>query len=370
MIGKPSQRAASQPAQRREARALWAAVALPLLLATGCGSDVESSYALAAVVEAEQIDPQHFVERLELVGQFTAAECVMIRPEIAGVIESVAFQEGQRVEDGDLLFTLRSGEQRAALREANAQRALALDVFRRTEALSKVKVSAVSELDRARAEVEAAEANVDMARINLERTEIRAPFDGAVGARLVSPGDRVDPDIDLVQLDAVERLRLEFSLPEAAVSLARSGLPVAVRVAAYPDEVFSGEVYFVSPSLDPHSRRLPLKAWILNEEGRLRPGMFARVEVEVDRVLSALVVPDSAIAYDATGTFVWRVSAEQRAERVAVELGARQDGHVVVRSGIAAGDLIVTSGNLKLFPGIAVQIREPSGDVVSHAEAN
>jgi membrane fusion protein (multidrug efflux system) len=366
MIGMRAQQIAS----RMGRRAPWAALALSLLIAAGCGSDEESDYAPSAVVEAEPIQPRRFAERLELVGQFTARESVMIRPELDGVLASVAFEEGQRVKKGDLLFTLRSGEQRAALREANAQRALALDVFKRTEALSKVKISALSELDRARAEVEAAEANVDMARINLERTEIRAPFHAAVGARLVSPGDRVHTDTDLVQLDAVDKLRLEFSLPEAIVSLARSGLPVAVRVAAYPDEVFSGEVYFVSPSLDPYSRRLPLKAWILNEQGRLRPGMFARVEVEVDRALRALVVPDSAIAYDATGTFVWRVSAEQRAERVPVELGARRDGHVVVRKGIAAGDIIVTSGNLKLFPGIAVQIRQPGGDAVSHAEAN
>jgi membrane fusion protein (multidrug efflux system) len=366
MIGKRAQGITSRPGRH----ALWAPLALALLIAAGCGSDAESVYAPEAVVEAARIDPQRFAEHLELVGQFTAAESVMIRPEIAGVIAFVAFQEGQRVEEGAPLFTLRSGEQRAALREANAQRALALDVFKRTEALSKVNISALSELDRARAEVEAAEANVDMARINLERTEIRAPFDGAMGARLVSPGDRVDSDIDLVQLDAADKLRLEFSLPEAAVSLAQSGLSVAVRVAAYPDEVFSGEVFFVSPSLDPNSRRLPLKAWISNEDGRLRPGMFARVEVEVDRMPDALVVPDSAIAYDATGTFVWRVSAEQRAERVAVELGPRQDGHVVVRSGIAAGDVIVTSGNLKLFPGIAIQVRKPGGEIVSSAEAN
>jgi membrane fusion protein (multidrug efflux system) len=366
MIGKRAQETAS----RAGWRALWAALALASLLAAGCGPDADSAYAPTAVVEAARIDPQRFAERLELVGQLTAAESVMIRPEIAGVIASVAFQEGKRVEEGDPLFTLRPGEQRAALREANAQRVLALDVFKRTEALSKVNISALSEHDRARAEVEAAEANVDMARVNLERTEIRAPFDGALGARLVSPGDRVDSDSDLVQLDAVHKLRLEFSLPGTAVSLARNGLAVAVRVAAYPDEVFSGEVYFVSPSLDPNSRRLPLKAWILNEAERLRPGMFARVEIEVDRALGALVVPDSAIAYDAVGTFVWRVSAEQRAERVAVELGPRQDGRVVVRSGIAAGDVVVTSGNLKLFPGIAVQIRESGGDVASQAEAN
>ena len=366
MTGKQAQETVSQAGWR----ALWAALALAPLLAAGCGPDADSVYEATAVVEATRVDPQRFAERLELVGQLTAAESVMIRPEIAGVIASVAFQEGQRVKEGDPLFTLRPGEQRAALREANAQRALALDVFKRTEALSKVNVSALSEHDRAREEVEAAEANVDMARINLERTEIRAPFDGALGARLVSPGDRVDSDSDLVQLDAVQKLRLEFSMPETAVSLARNGLVVAVRVAAYPDEVFSGEVYFVSPSLDPNSRRLPLKAWIPNEAGQLRPGMFARVEVEVDRALDALVVPDSAIAYDAVGTFVWRVDAEQRAERVPVVLGPRQDGQVVVRSGIAAGDVVVTSGNLKLFPGIAVQIREPGGDVVSHAEAN
>ena len=365
MIGQRAQ----QIARHRGRHALWAALALALPLAAGCGSG-EPEYAPSAVVEAEPIQPQRFAERLELVGQFTARESVMIRPELAGVVASVAFEEGQRVEKGDLLFTLRSGDQRAALRAADAALALALDVFKRTEALSKVKVSALSELDRARAEVDAAEALVDMARLNLERTEIRAPFAGAVGARLVSPGDRIDTDTDLVQLDAVDKLRLEFSLPEAIVALARSGLPVAVRVAAYPDEVFSGEVYFVSPSLDPYTRRLPLKAWILNEAGRLRPGMFARVEVEVDRALSALVVPDSAIAYDATGTFVWRVSAEQRAERVPVELGARRDGHVVVRKGVVAGDVIVTSGNLKLFPGIAIQIRQPGGDAVSHAEAN
>ncbi|HEY5656820.1 MAG TPA: efflux RND transporter periplasmic adaptor subunit [Myxococcota bacterium] len=369
MIAKLDQERAGWRARCRAAGAAGAALTL-LLLAAGCGSEAESSYAPAAVVEAARVEPRNFSERLELVGQLTAAESVMIRPEIAGVVESVAFREGQRVEAGELLFTLRSGEQRAAVREANAQRALALDVFKRTEALSKVKVSALSELDRARAEVEAAEANVDMARINLERTEIRAPFDGALGARLVSPGDRIDSDTDLVQIDAVEKLRLEFSLPESAVSLAGIGLAVSVQVAAFPDEPFAGEVYFVSPSLDPTSRRLPLKAWVANQEGRLRPGMFGRVEIEVDRVHSALVVPDGAIAFDAAGTFVWRVSDEQRAERVKVELGPRQDGQVVVRSGIAAGDVIVTSGNLKLFPGIAVQIREPAKDVAASTEPN
>lgn len=347
---------------------LWALALAGALAVAGCGSGGEAEFAPLAVVEAEPVTPQLFAERLELVGQLSARESVVLRPEIAGVIESVEFEEGERAAAGAVLFVLRSEEQRAVLREANAQLALAMDVFKRTEKLSKVKVSAVSELDRARAEVDAAQAYVDLARVNLGRTQIRAPFDGALGARWVSPGDRVDTDTDLVQFDAVDRLRLEFSMPEAAVALARKGLVVSAQVAAYPDESFAGEVYFVSPSLDPNSRRLPLKAWVPNEGGRLRPGMFARVELEVDRRERALVVPDSAIAYDAAGTFVWRVTGEQRAERVAVEVGARRDGHVVVRSGIAAGDVIVTSGSLKLFPGIAVELRTAGDPVASHAE--
>jgi membrane fusion protein (multidrug efflux system) len=280
---------------------------------------------------------------------------VIIRPELSGVVESIEFQEGQRVAKGDTLFVLRSEEQRAALREAEANRVLAADVFARTEKLSQVKVSAASELTRARAGVAAAEAVVDLARVNLERTRVRAPFDGAVGARSVSPGDWVDSDVALVQIDAVDRLQLQFSLPENAIALAEPGLNVAARVAAYPDETFSGVVYFISPALDHDSRRLALKAWVPNSEGRLRPGMFSRVELEVERTEEAVVIPESAIANDATGSYVWRVGSDSLAERASVELGTRRDGQVVIVSGLASGDTIVTSGTHKVFEGGGVQ---------------
>jgi len=213
----------------------------------------------------------------------------------------------------------------------------------------------VSELTQARARVAAAEAVVDLARVNLERTRVRAPFDGALGARAVSPGDWVDSDVALVQIDAVDRLQLQFSLPEYAIALAQPGLAVTTRVAAYPDERFPGEVYFISPALDRESRQLALKAWVPNAEGRLRPGMFARVELETERTEQALLVPESAIAHDASGPYVWRVNPENRAERAAVELGTRREGQVVILSGLAVGDTIVTSGTHKIFEGVAVE---------------
>ncbi|MBW2715877.1 MAG: efflux RND transporter periplasmic adaptor subunit, partial [Deltaproteobacteria bacterium] len=155
--------------------------------------------------------------------------------------------------------------------------------------------------------------------------------------------------------DAVDRLQLQFSLPENAIALAKPGLAVTARVAAYPDERFSGVVYFISPALDNDSRRLALKAWVSNSEGRLRPGMFSRVELEVERTEQAVVIPESAVARDAVGSYVWKVGADSIAERAAVELGTRRDGQVVIVSGLGPGDTIVTSGIHKVFAGGGVQ---------------
>ncbi len=330
---------------------------LSALAVAGCNSDALEAVQAAppSIVEIARVESRLFSERVQAVGQLAAAESVVIRPEVSGILESIEFQEGQRVSAGDVLFVLRSDEQRAALREAEANRLLAADVFERTEKLSKVKVSAASELTQARARVAAAEAVVDLARVNLERTRVLAPFDGALGARSVSPGDWVDSDVALVQIDAVNRLQLQFSLPENAIALAEPGLEVITRVAAYPDEEFKGVVYFVSPALDKASRRLALKAWVPNTDGRLRPGMFARVELEVERTEHAVVIPESAVASDATGSYVWRINPENVAERAAVELGTRRDGQVVIVAGLATGDRIVTSGTHKVFEGSNVQ---------------
>jgi membrane fusion protein (multidrug efflux system) len=332
-------------------------IALVALVSAGCSSDaLESLEEMPpSIVELARVESRLFSERVEVVGQLAAAESVIIRPELSAIIESIEFEEGQRVSKGDTLFVLRSEEQRAALREAEANRVLAADVFERTEKLSKVRISAASELTQARAGVAAADAVVDLARVNLERTRVRAPFDGAVGARSVSPGDWVDSDVALVQIDAVDRLQLQFSLPENAISLAKQGLAVTARVAAYPDERFSGVVYFISPALDNDSRRLALKAWVPNSEGRLRPGMFSRVELQVERTEQAVVIPESAIARDAVGSYVWKAGADSVAHRAAVELGTRRDGQVVIVSGLRTGDTIVTSGTHKVFEGGRVQ---------------
>lgn len=321
-----------------------------------------------AVVEVERLEPRAFTDQLELSGQLTADESVVVRPEISGVIQQIHFGEGDRAEQGQVLFMLRSDAERAEVREAAAKLALERDVYQRTLRLARSQVAAEAEVERGRARVDAAQAALERAQVELERTEIRAPFRGSLGARRVSPGDRVDSATELVQIDALDRLKLEFSLPESAVGVAREGLLVGIEVAPYPGERFQGEVYFVSPTLDPQSRRLGLKAWVPNSEGRLRPGLFAEVDLEVERADAVIAVPESAIVFDAGGSFVWRVAGQGAAERVPVELGPRQQGRVVVRRGLQAGDTIVISGTHKLFPGSLVRAAGEAPPVASGPE--
>jgi membrane fusion protein (multidrug efflux system) len=347
------------------------ALLVALALASGCG-DPSANHGgppPPPTVEVVTVDPKPFSDVVELVGQLESAESVVLRPEITGVIESIHFEEGQVVKTGDVLFRLKSERQRAALREAQAKRLLAADVFRRTQELARRQISAVAELDRARAELEAADAAVEIARVELERTEIKAPFDGAVGARQVSPGDRVNGDTSLVQVDMIDRLQLLFGLPETAVGLAREGIRVSVAVAPFPGEHFEGTVYFVAPALDPQTRRLALKAWVPNPGHRLRPGLFATLEAEVEHIEDALVIPESAIVYDAGGAYVWRVGADGLAARADVTLGPRREGNVVVREGVAPGDRIVTAGTHKVMPGAPLRVRAAGEPATAPPEA-
>ncbi len=338
-------------------------VAGALLGASACGGPANSANHAGGpppiAVELGPVERGEIRDVVALVGQLEAEESVTLTSEVSGVIESVAFADGQRVRAGDLLFQLRDAPERARLAEAAAELRLAEDEFRRTEALAKQKTVSAAELDRATAALAAAQARRDLAAAELDRLRIVAPFDGVLGARLVSPGDRVSDDTPLVRIDAIDRLRLAFTVPEITVEAMQVGRPVSIAVAPFPGERFAGEVYFVAAALDPNTRRLLLKAWVPNPAHRLRPGLFANIDLVVAEHPAATLVPESAIAYDANGPFVWRVTPEQTVERVPVTLGLRQAGRVEIADGLVPGERIVTAGTHKVNPGAVVQAAEP-----------
>ncbi len=339
-------------------------IAIPLVLTlsaaglAACGrDDGQSGYkAPAPVVEVITLESETLRDTIMLVGQLDSESSVAVQPEIDGVIESIDFTEGEPVKKGDVLFVLRDAEQAAHVREARARSKLAAEVFERISALTKKGVSAQAEYDRASAELEVARAEVQLREVELEKTRVRAPFDGVVGARLVSPGERVRRMTKLVRIDAIDRLQLVFAIPEIGVPFVRLGMPVKISVKPFPEIRFDGEVFFVSPTLDATTRRLTLKAWVPNPEHKLQPGLFANLEVELSERANAVVVPDSAILVDQTGPFVWRLDGGGKALRTPVETGLRKASRVEITAGLESGDRIVSAGTQKVTEGAEVAI--------------
>jgi len=345
------------PERRASPRALRP---LALALALGCaacgGADEAPPAEALVTVEAVRVDPGLLRDVATFSGQLSAENSVDVKSETGGVVAEIPFAEGQAVRAGDVLFRLRDDEQEARLREAEATQRLARHMFERTKELAKSEAVSEAQQDRVAADLAVAQARVDLARVELERTRIRAPFDGVVGARLVSPGGRVAPKDALVQIDAIDRLQVTFAMSERGILVAREGAPVEVHVSPYPGEIFPGEVFFISPALDPETRRVIVKAWVPNAEHRLRPGLFANVDLEVGQRENALVVPESAVVFDQEGTYVWRLDGEQVANRVPIELGLRKQGRVEVRLGLRPGDTIVSAGTHKVVEGKKVAL--------------
>jgi len=307
------------------------------------------------VVEVVTVAARTLSNEAALLGQLQALQSVMVRSEVAGIIATIEFEEGQPVTTGQVLFRLRDAEQVARLHEAQTAVRLAEANHRRTQDLSRDGIVAPSQVDDVTAALEAARARLGVAQVAADRTRITAPFDGYAGNRLVSIGAMIEPEYELVRVESIAILELMFQLPELALPLARVGIPVELHVAPYPDRVFSGEISFVAPSLNPLNRRILVKARVPNADLVLRPGLFATVDAKLGARENVLTVPDSAVVYGSTGTFVWRIGTDQKVATADVVLGARQEGLVEVKSGLASGDVVVVAGTNKLAPGVTVE---------------
>ena len=339
-------------------RGALACAALLFAFAAGCGGsgDAAGPGQKPVRVEVVRIDPAPLVDVAVFSGQLDAEHSVTIQPEIDGIIESIDFERGQYVEEGAVLFHLRSREQQALLREAEANRNLAREKWERAQQLLSRDASSIAQRDVAKAEYEIAEARVEIARLALDRTQIRAPFRGVVGDRHVDIGSRVEKKTGLVRIDAVERLQLTFGISDEGLPHARPGMRVEAWVRPYPGEKFPGEVFYVAPTLDPRNRRIFVKAWIDNRDHRLAPGLFANVDLEVRKVEQAMVVPESAVALDHQGPYVWKVDDEDRVSRQPIQVGLRERGIVEVVQGLSPGTRIVSAGTHKVSEGTHVEV--------------
>lgn len=293
------------------------------------------------------------------VGTLRADETVMVRPEIAGRVETIHFREGQKIRQGEPLVTLDQEEYQAQLASSAAQLALEQSSYRRLQDMDRQQLTSQQNLDEAKAKLDTARAQQELNRVHLSKTVIRAPFDGMIGLRKISPGAYVKPGDDIVALESLGAMKLDFRVPETYLARLAVDQRLAARVDAYPEQSFEGTIYAIEPALDEETRTVLLRARLPNPHNQLRPGLFARVSLILERRENALVVPEQAIVPVGQTTFVYRV-VDGKAVMTPVKLGLRRPGLVEILEGLSAGDLVVTDGQLKIRDGAAVQVLPPT----------
>ena len=298
-------------------------------------------------VETATLKAETFAAGLSTVGSLRADEQVVMRPEAPGRITRIHFTEGGRVGAGQVLFSLDDAIARAALNEATANLDNSRRMSTRAGQLSKERLIAQGDVDTARAAYAVDQARVASARTTLSKLRLRAPFAGQVGLRDVSVGAYVNAGQALVTLVRLDPIEVDFSVPESALADLQTGQRVTITVDAYPDDRFGGEVSAIDPVVDANSRSTRLRARVPNPDGRLRPGQFARLQLDTGTgTTQALLVPEQALMQDGSTRFVY-VVVDGKAKRTVVKTGARVPGKVQVIEGLKAGDVVVTAGQAK-----------------------
>jgi len=323
-----------------------------LLLLVACGKDDPAAAGGGGPpggmpplpVEVAKIQPQAIPGGLGTVGSLRADETVVVRPEVAGRIEQIHFEEGGHVTAGQTLFTLDESLARANL-------AIAQSAYARASRLNKEKLIAGADYDLTVAQLAVEQARVNSANASLGKLSLRAPFSGQVGLRKVAVGDVVSAGQELVTLVRLDPMEIDFSIPESVLGQVKVGQPVQATVDAFPGETFGAEIVAIDPVVDAQSRSAHLRARIDNHDGRLRPGQFAQLRLDTGTGdATALLIPEQALLQAGDERYVFTV-VDGKAKRTVVTTGQRVPGLIQVLTGLKAGDTVITAGQSKPMMG-------------------
>jgi len=360
---------ASSPLRRRAVAPLLSALVVALALAGCGGADAPGAGPGAgmppAVVTTRTVEMQPWVDVIEALGTAQARESLTITAKVTETVDSVKFEDGDRVAAGDILVDLSGRAEVANLEEAQATFKEARQQYERLVGLVENGTVPRSQLDTQVAARDAARARVETIRARLADRVIVAPFDGVLGFRQVSPGTLVTPGTPIATLDDVSVIKLDFSVPETFLSAIATGQVVRARSAAYPDRDFTGTVATVGSRVDPVTRAVTVRADFANPDGEIRPGMLMTVRVEKPTRLT-VVIPELALLQIGGQSFVYAVGEGDAVQRIDVRSGARRAGEVEIVEGLAAGTRIVVEGTVKLRPGARIA-EAPAAAVAAQA---
>jgi len=362
---------------------LWVAVILGLVVLVVALVGVKASQIVTMVraggsmlpppeaVSAARVEQVEWVATRPAVGSLVADRGVTLAAEVPGAVREITFEPGSSVKKGQVLVRLDASTERAQLDSAAAEAALADLNLERARMLRRNESSAQSDLDTAEARAKQARAAVANLEAALAKKTIRAPFDGRISLRQVELGQIVAPGTPIASLQSVSPIHADFWVPQQALSELTASQRVRLSTDAFPGAHWDGRITTVNPEVDPATRNVRVRATFPNEDGRLRPGMFANVEVFATQANPRLVIPATAVIYAPYGDSVFSIE-EKKDEKTGqagpvarqkfVRLGERRGDFVAVVSGLAKGETVVSRGAFKLRNGMAVAVNDSKAD--------
>jgi len=316
------------------------------------------------VVEAEPVRVTEILDAVTAVGTLRSAESVVLKSEIPGRIARIMFADGSQVSKGDALIVFDASVQQALVNQARAERDLAAAKLKRTEELFQKKFLSAAALDDAKATEEIAAAKLALAQANLDKMTIRAPFAGQIGIRQVSVGDYLKEGVDLVNLEDLSSMKADFRVPEQISGRLAVGQTVQLQSDAFAGASFPAKVVAIDPAVDAAGRSLLLRAELRDVSRRLKPGMFVRVRLVLESRSNAVVIPEEALVTAQNRLTVFKV-VEGKAVATPIVTGLRsqldQRAVVEVVKGLAADDVVVTAGQIKIRGNnVLVKVAEPA----------
>ncbi|MBL9187383.1 MAG: efflux RND transporter periplasmic adaptor subunit [Opitutaceae bacterium] len=348
------------------------AIAGPLFLvktrqfaAMGAAGEAMAANMPPTVVTAAPAKPDSWSNSLGAPGSLDAVQGVTVAAEMPGKIVKLAFEAGAAVKAGDVLVQLDISTEEAQLRAAEANAALAKANLARAKDLRQSNTNSLSELDASEAQAKQAEAQAEAIRAVIAKKTIRAPFSGRLGLRMVNLGQILREGDPIATLQTLDPIYVNFSLPQQRLALLAVGTAVQVSSDAAPGDKFPGKINAISPEIDATTRNIRVQATIANRDEKLRPGMYASVEVLLPTDTKVLMIPVTAVLYAPYGDSVFVIDekkdeksgkVQQVLRQQFVRLGAARGDFVNVTDGLKAGENVVSSGVFKLRPGMAVAI--------------
>ncbi|TMJ37804.1 MAG: efflux RND transporter periplasmic adaptor subunit, partial [Alphaproteobacteria bacterium] len=313
-------------------------------------------------VEVAAASAKTLSDDITAVGSLLSDESVQIAAETSGRVAEIKFTEGDVVTAGTVLITLDDALISAQVEDAEARLTLAKANYERAASLRKSGTASQTTLDTAQSELSIQQAVYDLIRTQHEKLSIKAPFPGVLGFRTISPGAYVTAGTPLVNLEKIDQLKVNFSVPEFYLSKLAVGQKIEISADALPGTRFEGAVYAIDPAIDVNGRAIKVKATLSNRDGKLRPGLLARITVK-GAPRTAVTIPESALVSRGNDFLVYKTD-NGKAKETKVRAGRRENGFVEILDGVEIGQQVVIAGQARLRDGVDVEIIPPTASAI------